>query len=159
MERTNDIKQLIDRFMEGDTSLDEEHQLYEYFCQEDVDSELKAYQEMFRSFDALMVAPEHEQTVLTAKKPARRHSRLRAMIPHHRMAIGVAASLLALLSIAGLTEYHHRQNYCEAYIYNRHVTDEKTVMHEMACTLGAVDTGNANETMEGQLKEAFSDLN
>lgn len=47
-----DIRKLIDKFMEGRTSLEEERLLGEYFRTErDIPEELKPYREMFAYFD------------------------------------------------------------------------------------------------------------
>ena len=51
MENINDIKRLIERFLEGDTSLQEEKTLYDYFRNAEVAPELLEYKEMFLAFD------------------------------------------------------------------------------------------------------------
>lgn len=44
---------LIERFMDGETSLEEERWLYDYFLQEDVPEEWEAYRDMFADYAAL----------------------------------------------------------------------------------------------------------
>lgn len=51
MTNNKDIQRLIDLFMAGQTSLDEEQQLSDYFRTHDVPQEWKAYKEMFGYFD------------------------------------------------------------------------------------------------------------
>lgn len=49
--KEKDIRQLIERFMAGQTSIEEENLLAEYFRTHDVPEEWKAYKEMFAWFD------------------------------------------------------------------------------------------------------------
>ena len=49
-----EIRTLIERFFEGETTLEEEHWLYDYFKQtKDLPGELETYREMFLGFDAI----------------------------------------------------------------------------------------------------------
>lgn len=49
---TDDISQLVERFFDGETTLDEERRLYRFFASGDVPGELAAYTEMFRDLGA-----------------------------------------------------------------------------------------------------------
>ena len=52
-----EILNLIERFFEGDTTLEEEHWLYNYFKQtKNLPEELEAYRETFLDFDAIALA-------------------------------------------------------------------------------------------------------
>ena len=65
MKTIDEILTLIERFFEGDTSLEEEQWLYDYFKQtKDLPQELEAYREMFLDFDAITLddAPSVEMT-------------------------------------------------------------------------------------------------
>ena len=46
-----DIQQLLDRFQEGTSTLDEEKRLADYFRTHEVGEEWSAYKEMFAMFD------------------------------------------------------------------------------------------------------------
>ncbi|HEX6983166.1 MAG TPA: HEAT repeat domain-containing protein [Balneolaceae bacterium] len=46
------IKQLIDKYFDGESSLEEEQQLREYFRRENIPDELKSYADQFRYFEA-----------------------------------------------------------------------------------------------------------
>lgn len=46
------IKSILEKYWEGETSLEEEGQLRNYFSQEEVAQELKIYQPMFQHFEA-----------------------------------------------------------------------------------------------------------
>lgn len=47
------MKDLVKRFMEGETTLEEERRLYAYFSGENVTEELKPYRDMFLGFAAV----------------------------------------------------------------------------------------------------------
>ena len=54
MKDITEIKALIERFFEGETTLEEEQWLYDYFKQtKDLPGELETYREMFLGFDAI----------------------------------------------------------------------------------------------------------
>ena len=46
------IEELLKRFMEGESTLDEERELGVWFRSHEVDESLKPYQQMFAAFDA-----------------------------------------------------------------------------------------------------------
>ena len=46
-----DIQRLLDRFLEGTSTLEEEKRLADYFHTHEVDEEWSAYKEMFAMFD------------------------------------------------------------------------------------------------------------
>ena len=50
MKTTEDIRRMVERFFEGETTLDEEQALYDYFASDDVATTLLPYKEMFRDF-------------------------------------------------------------------------------------------------------------
>ena len=53
MMNENNIRQLIERFLNAETTLEEEQTLYEYFQDENVADDLKPYREAFQSFAAV----------------------------------------------------------------------------------------------------------
>jgi len=87
---TNEMKEILRRFMEGTSTIEEEKQLADFFRTNDVEPELQPYKEMFAWFDAGMpepsVAPAREDA---ERKPAK----------HYRIAL-LAAAAVALLIIA-----------------------------------------------------------
>ena len=61
MKTINEILTLIERFFEGDTTLEEERWLYDYFRQtKELPEELKEYRETFLDFDAIAFAETTE---------------------------------------------------------------------------------------------------
>ena len=50
--RKEEIQKLIDRYFEGETTLEEERRLYEFFQKDNIPAEFEEYTEMFRDFAA-----------------------------------------------------------------------------------------------------------
>ena len=70
--------------------------------------------------------------------------------------IGIAASiaLLVVAGVGGMSWRTEPQDYCEAYIYNKHVTAPTTVMKEVDETLQTIrQDGEPN--VDGQLHDIF----
>ena len=49
----NHIRQLLERFLNAETTLEEEQALYKYFQEEDIASDLVPYREVFKGFSAV----------------------------------------------------------------------------------------------------------
>ena len=64
MNETN-IRQLMERFLNAETTLEEEQMLYEYFQGEDVADDLKPYREAFQGFAAVKGIDKPEQETHT----------------------------------------------------------------------------------------------
>ena len=95
-EKEKDIRLLLDRFMAGETSLEEEALLGEWFRQHpDVSDDLKEYQLMFGYFDEGMPLDyEAENHVEDA------HPKIKARMRRLWLPIGMAASIALLFVIA-----------------------------------------------------------
>lgn len=85
------IEQLIKRFMDGQTTVEEESRIAEYFRTHDVEDEWKAYKDMFAWFDDGM--PIQQET----GKHKTRNSQKAKIIA---FAIAAAAAIAALIIIA-----------------------------------------------------------
>ena len=146
MNKDEEIRILVARFMEGDTTLDEEGKLYCYFSGDEVSDDLLPMREYFRSI-AVMRTPKNRQ-----------YKRLLVLhgLLSRPLFIGIAASvaLLVVVGVGGMLWQPEPQDYCEAYIYNRHVTAPATVMEEVDETLQAISQdGELN--VDGQLHDIF----
>ena len=102
MNGEKNIRQLIGRFMQGLTSIEEEEQISQWFAvHTDVSDDLKPYQQMFAYFDKGM--PIDEQMPIDKqmsveeeiRKPLRNHSRLR---PLWRLLAAAAVALLVVMT-------------------------------------------------------------
>lgn len=85
------IEQLIKRFMDGQTTVEEESRIAEYFRTHDVEDEWKAYKDMFAWFDDGM--PIQQET----EKHKTRNSKKAKIIA---FAMAAAAAIAALIIIA-----------------------------------------------------------
>ena len=146
MNQDEEIRRLAARFMAGETSLDEERRLYRYFSGNEVAADLLPMREFFCSLSAMM--PLEKPETERKRQPVRLLSR--------QTFIGIAASiaLLVVVGVGGMLWRTERQDYCEAYIYNKHVTAPATVMKEVDETLQAIcQDGELN--VDGQLHDIF----
>lgn len=92
---TKAIQRLMERFFNGDTTLEEERLLYRFFQSDGVPAELECYREMFADFGSLPVESGASVERKTAKKSRKRQLWLSVS--------GVAAALLLAF---GLSIYH-----------------------------------------------------
>lgn len=98
-ERENDIRQLLDRFMAGETSLEEEARLGEWFrTHPDVSDDLKEYQMMFGYFDEGMPLGNMEETMEVQGESVERKSAAKSR--RLRLPISIAASVALILGLA-----------------------------------------------------------
>jgi hypothetical protein len=145
MNKSEDIKLLVSRFMEGETSLDEEKVLYRYFNSGEVDAELLPLKEMFCSLSLLN---ESEQKVESTEKRTRK-------IPMYKTLLGMVASIALLLAVGSMVWHVQQQDYCEAYVYGKHVTDQQQVMKEISGTLQDLHQ-NESTDVDNQLHDIFN---
>ena len=124
MMKEKEIQQLIERFLEGETTNAEEQMLYDYFNGKDIAESLEPYREMFRWYAAGM--PEQKTNA---------HKRTYAKW------IAMAASLLLLVGIGfGYRHYQEQQElyaiYEGSYIIRDGVknTDIKQILPELQAT-------------------------
>ena len=132
------IRTLTDRFFDGDTTPEEEQELYDFYRMEDIPEDLRPHQELFKDLAALTtLSPTVEQR-------------------QHRSRWWIAAAAIALLlTIGGTTLYHYqREDECVAYIYGERVTDRDVVLGEMQKTMTAM-TADGSDVVEEQLKAMF----
>ena len=132
------IRTLTDRFFDGDTTPEEEQELYDFYRMEDIPEDLRPHQELFRDLAALTtLSPTVEQR-------------------QHRSRWWIAAAAIALLlTVGGTTLYHYqREDECVAYIYGERVTDRDVVLGEMQKTMTAM-TADGSDVVEEQLKAMF----
>ena len=95
-EKEKDIRLLLDRFMAGETSLEEEALLGEWFRQHpDVSDDLKEYQMMFGYFDEGMPLDHQAE-----KHVADAHPKTKARMRRLWLPIGMAASIALLIAFS-----------------------------------------------------------
>jgi hypothetical protein len=139
------IRTLTDKFFDGDTTPEEEQELYAYYRQprEQMPDDLRSNCDLFRDLAALTsLSPTKQQTA-----------------PQHRQRTWwlAAAAVVLILIVGGTTLYHYRQaDECVAYIYGERVTDRDVVLGEMQKTMTAM-TADGSDVVEEQLKSMFGD--
>ena len=146
------IRTLTDKFFDGDTTPEEEQELYEYYRQpwEQIPDDLRSNCELFRDLAALgSLTP----STLPPPLSTIHHS---PSTHRHRWWFAAAAVALVLL-VGGATLYHYQsENECVAYIYGERVTDRDVVLGEMQKTMTAM-TADGSDVVEEQLKAMFGD--
>ena len=103
MKETAYIRKLIDRYMEGETSLDEESMLYAYFSRTDIPSEFEEYKDMFAGLSSIVQNEKIKADIdrfrtegfeLT-ESAAEQHTAKRKLLSFRRI-ISIAAATVAL---------------------------------------------------------------
>lgn len=140
------IRTLLDRFFDGDTTLDEEQQLYEFFREaRELPEDLMPLSEMFLDLAAVQ---QVEKPLPQAVQPVRRG-----------WFRWVAAAAVALLIVgAAVTVFSLRAQPEEeyvAYIYGERTTDQAVVLDEMQKTMTALASTDGSDIVEEQLKSMF----
>lgn len=93
MNQVEEIKTLMDRFLEAETTLEEERRLYAYFSQAEVDPSLEHYRPMMQDYAALMPVEQ-------GQRPTVRRVTLQ---PWFKWASGIAAVMV--LAFIGTWSY------------------------------------------------------
>lgn len=139
------IRTLVERFFDGETTLGEEHELYNYFSQEPaaLPEDLRPLRDMFLGFDAVQsVAVVQQQT----------GQRERRWITW--AAAAVAALLIGGAATLSIIKAQADDEYV-AYIYGERVTDREVVLSEMHKTMAAI-SNDGSDIVEEQLKSMFA---
>lgn len=139
------IRTLVERFFDGETTLGEERELYNYFSQEPaaLPEDLRPLREMFLGFDAVQsVAVVQQQT-------GQRERRWTTWA-----AAAVAALLIGGAATLSILKAQADEEYV-AYIYGERVTDREVVLSEMHKTMAAI-SNDGSDIVEEQLKSMFA---
>lgn len=126
--KQQDIHQLIERFLDAETTLEEETLLYEFFSQDVIPSELEPYREMFIDLgslkgneekSAINIFDEEKETVGMPNVID-----IKPKIRNRWKYFGVAASIAALF-VCGIFTYNKmNSNYAVAYINDAKIADD-----------------------------------
>ncbi|MEA4918486.1 hypothetical protein [Proteiniphilum sp.] len=144
---TTDIRHLIDKYFEGETSAEEEKILRRYFAQKEIPEELKGYTSLFRFLDdeaaALAVLNEIQQK---SSAPVRRNSlffkRLRSI------AAVAAIFIVAVLILTRPGSGSSNGDY--VWIDGQQITDPSTVREYAESAFGKVKP--ETDIIEDQLR-------
>lgn len=150
MMKEEHIRQLIERFFDGETTLDEESLLYDYFATEQLADDLLPLRDMFLSLSVMAVKPTERLDEVSSIAPEHAKRRTIWMLQPATIAKIAASMVLPLMFGIYLWSYN-RANYCEAYFYNSRVTDDEMVMDEVEDVLAALG-GSEESQVDRQLK-------
>lgn len=109
--KQRDIKIQIERFLDAETTLEEEQMLYDFFAQDNIPDDLLPYREMFRDMGCLRQTAAAPAVDIKPK-------------PRRWRYYGAAASVAALI-VCGLFVYNGEGNdYAVAYVNDRKIVDD-----------------------------------
>lgn len=143
-----DIRQLTERFFEGETTLEEEETLYAYYNGADISPDLEMYAELFCGFAAIPLEADK-----TEKQPATTRPVLKWI---RRIAVAASILLLAGVGINYLLPSSSSDEECVAYIYGKKYTDPDLVSLEMHRTMSEMSNMDEENVMESQLIDLFT---
>lgn len=125
------VRRQVERFMDGETTLAEERQLYADLARADVPTDLQTFAPMFAGFAAIAANPEP-----AAPAQPRRRAPRRLL----RMAVGAAAMLAVVESVGwGIDRYREQQfvaTYVGSYVIEdgRKITNLRDLRHDIEQT-------------------------
>ena len=129
------IEEYIDRFMEGETTNDEERAIYRFFREEKVPVHLQEYAPMFAWYEGGM----QEETVITKK---------RFHLPIEVWSIGIAATITIVLGFGVLMYEGGKENMPEEWVCyegsymevnGKRITDVELIMPAILETLSKAE--------------------
>ena len=134
------IRTLTDRFLEGETTLEEERELYAFYRSEEVPDDLLSLRPLFIGLEEIQL----ETPSITPKKKK----------GDWRKWVMIAASVLVLFLLGGSFLWQQQQNECVAYVYGERVTDRDLIMQELERSIGTMTEGQSD--IENQLNDMFN---
>ena len=134
------IRTLTDRFLEGETTLEEERELYAFYRSEEVPNDLLSLRPLFVGLEEIQL----ETPSITPKKKK----------GDWRKWVMIAASVLVLFLFGGSFLWQQQQNECVAYVYGERVTDRDLIMQELERSIGTMTEGQND--IENQLNDMFN---
>jgi hypothetical protein len=159
---TNELKirTLLERFFDGETTLEEEQLLYAFFQQtaeEQLAEDLRPLRGMFLDLRELGAKGDTEVATMSQHRGTRGQRRGAG----HRWGWRVAAALLVLVAGGAWLLFGRSGQPAEgddevvAFVYGQRTTDPAVVLSEMQHTMTALSADDSND-VEQQLKTMFS---
>ena len=100
MNEYNNIKQLLERYFEGESSDADEQSLHDYFLSNDIDEEFKMHQPIFEYI-------AHERQNLSQTSTKRKYFTRQKLVIYS----SIAAVALVIIIVSGLFHRQHQVNY------------------------------------------------
>ena len=154
MNNNKDIHRLVDKFMQGETSLTEERKLYRYFSSNDIAEDLLPLRPLFTGLAALPSMYDAKETQdakepKTTERTQGRHARIVRLVLRWTS----VAAVMLLLFLGG-TAVYRSQNYSEVIVYGHKSNDAALLHHEMASTMQQLDMQPQN-SVKAQLDDVL----
>lgn len=136
----NDIRLLIQKFFNGESTLAEEQRLYKYFSQQDIADDLLPLKQMFTDLGQI-------------QKPCAANVRMEpsALNPRH-LSIAVAAVITVVVVLSAVLHFSAPTDY-ELTVYGKTYTQQEMVMCEVDRTMSSAIQQTPD--IEGELRQAF----
>lgn len=150
------IHRLTEKFMEGDTTLREEQELYRYFSGSDVAEDLLPLRPLFTGLAALPDIYSEEPAKIKgamSAKTTERHKGRHARFVQLMLRRAAAAAAVLLLFLGG-TAVYRSQNYSEVIVYGHKSSDAVLLHHEIATTMQQLDMQPEN-SVKAQLDDVL----
>lgn len=136
-----EIDYLLERFFNGETTLDEERLLYHHFASGEVSQAHLPLKQMFLDMPTLQgIRPTPLNTTIHPKRTRRRLAMAAATL-----------STAGILAAAYLAQAAN--NECEMLVYGKRITAKENVMSEVRSTMG--NACEDADDVDVQLKEIF----
>ena len=129
MNKLSETRKLANRFMESDTSLEEERRLNLLLQEEQLPADLLPLREMMADLACISSQQAPHRTLWT--------TRLRR--------IAAAAAVVVAIGGAALWWNHRQNDECVAYIYGKRCTDREVVLGEMHKSLNIIAEGEKSD--------------
>ena len=163
---TNELKirTLLERFFDGETTLEEEQLLYAFFQQtaeEQLAEDLRPLRGMFLDLRELGGKDDTEVATMSQHRDRRAEPGGQRRGAGHRWGWRVAAALLVLVAGGAWLLFSRSEQPAEgddevvAFVYGQRTTDPAVVLSEMQHTMTALSADDSND-VEQQLKTMFS---
>jgi hypothetical protein len=143
---TTDIRHLLDKYFEGNSSTEEEQMLRRYFAQDNLPEELQAYTALFRFLG-------DESAALSVLNEIQRESDASAHGKHillRKLRTIVAVAAVFLIAILLLIRPSSSPDESYAWVDGQRITDPATVREYAESSFGKVQP--ENDIIEDQLR-------
>ena len=155
----NNIKQLLDKYFEGQTSLQEEQTLRNYFRQDNIDESLMEFKPMFDFFNEERESAMIDEYETTIPEQTNR-SKIRKIL-FSRVSIGIAASFILLLGIKFTFFNQEKEILSQSIVYvdGKKFTDIKTIQSQTLNTIDAIyESEDDIINLQIDILESFNDF-
>lgn len=147
------MQRLVDRFFDGETTIEEESRLYAYFAGNDVADELLPYREIMADFGSLPYEEKATEVPLKAKR--------RRLWP---VVAAVAASLLVFFGAWQFYRAHTYETLASLYggsyiiVDGKRIDDLRQIKPQIERTLAAADAAERRFLVEDAVRNAENEV-